>query len=351
MLAVLKKFFTPLLVAGAGAFAFLVLYAASEHPPSLAFDMRDIVLRASDALVHGQPIYFPPWTSGHPFSYVYPPLYAEVCTPLLLVPAAIAAWVLAVGSLAAVLGALWIVGVRDMTVLALAGVSSPVLLGGQVANAQALVCLLVAVTVRYGRSLPLATAVALKLMAWPLTFWLAFTQSTRRASAAVVAAAALILLPWAVIGFQGFTFYPQVVRADAKGQYGATYGLTMSGLPHGAVVAGLATAVALVFCWRRTRQGDHVGAFAFGVAATLAAAPIVWGYYFTLVLLALALRRPRFSPAWLLPLLFWVFPGPDAPVTTFDKLFGWALIGGMLVWLGSGAEPPRWPSTRTHHAL
>ena len=53
------------------------------------------------------------------------------------------------------------------------------------------------------------------------------------------------------------------------------------------------------------------------LAAALAASPIVWMHYFLLLLVPLALIRPRLSPLWLVPFAYWplglsAWPGGDA---------------------------------------
>jgi hypothetical protein len=40
----------------------------------------------------------------------------------------------------------------------------------------------------------------------------------------------------------------------------------------------------------------------------LAFSPIVWLHYLVLLLVPLAIARPRFSAVWLLPLLLWLTP-------------------------------------------
>ena len=58
------------------------------------------------------------------------------------------------------------------------------------------------------------------------------------------------------------------------------------------------------------RRGDEVRAFTCAVAATLALSPIVWLHYLVVLLVPLAIARPRFSAIWLLPILLWVSPKP-----------------------------------------
>ena len=50
--------------------------------------------------------------------------------------------------------------------------------------------------------------------------------------------------------------------------------------------------------------------FTCAVAATLALSPIVWLHYLVVLLVPVAIARPRFSALWLLPVLLWVSPQP-----------------------------------------
>ena len=66
----------------------------------------------------------------------------------------------------------------------------------------------------------------------------------------------------------------------------------------------------LVACVVLARQGDEPRSFTCAVAATLALSPIVWLHYLVLLLVPLAISRPRFSVIWLLPILLWSSPRP-----------------------------------------
>ena len=65
-----------------------------------------------------------------------------------------------------------------------------------------------------------------------------------------------------------------------------------------------------MFCVVLARRGDDRRSFTCAVAATLALSPIVWLHYLVLLLVPLAIIRPRFSAIWLLPVLLWVSPRP-----------------------------------------
>ena len=120
-----------------------------------------------------------------------------------------------------------------------------------------------------------------------------------------------------MIGFDGLTGYPDLVRRLSDIQAENSYSLV--GM---AATAGLPDAVGRGAHARRRRRaarglrasspaaGDEVRAFTCAVAATLALSPIVWLHYLVVLLVPLAIARPRFSAIWLLPILLWVSPKP-----------------------------------------
>jgi hypothetical protein len=66
-------------------------------------------------------------------------------------------------------------------------------------------------------------------------------------------------------------------------------------------------AVAGAVCLGLGRRGHDRPAFALSVATCLLATPIIWLHYFALLLVPLALARPKLSPIWFAPLLL-LFP-------------------------------------------
>ena len=80
-------------------------------------------------------------------------------------------------------------------------------------------------------------------------------------------------------------------------------------------------------CWlRRSRAADDdARSFTCAVAATLVLSPIVWLHYLVVLLVPVAITRPRFSVLWLLPVLLWVSPRPGYAegVQTFCPRDSW----------------------------
>ena len=131
---------------------------------------------------------------------------------------------------------------------------------------------------------------------------------------------------WAVIGFDGLTGYPDLLRRLSDLQSERSYSLVgmagQLGLSDavGSAHVALVGVGLLVGCVGFARRGDDARSFTCAVAATLALSPIVWLHYLVVLLVPLAILRPRFSALWLLPVLLWVSPAsrvrrrlPDVP--------------------------------------
>jgi hypothetical protein len=248
------------------------------------------------------------------------------------VDAATVLWTLL--SLAAIGTALWLLGVRDWRCYCLTALypttRSAVILG----TVGPLLLLAVGAAWRWRDRLLAAgaaagAAVALKLFLWPLAVWFAVLGRLRTALAAVGFALAFVFVPWAAIGFAGIGDYPDLLRRLADDEATASYSVEALGvrahLPETAAVilsllvtAGLLVLAVLVARDRgRTPRDREVAALTLCLAAALAASPIVWMHYFLLLLVPLALIRPRLSLLWLVPFAYWplglaAWPGADA---------------------------------------
>lgn len=275
----------------------------------------DLKLTSAQRLVHGETLY--PTEGRAAGGYPYPPLWAVLVTPLLLLPAAAAEYSAAVICVVLMLAALWIVGTRDPACYAIALWSVSVVALARMCNASALLAPLIALGYRWN-SAPTGIAVALKLYAWPLLLWGGITRGRRDLAMGIAAAAAAIFVPWAAIGFDGLTRYLSVARDITEATQGSTYSLRPSlSIP--------ITALAVGGMW--IRRSHPANSFAFGVLAMLAATPVLWDFYFSAVFVPLALQRPRASIAWLVPLAMWWAPGPILVASMFL----------LLAWLGVGA--------------
>jgi hypothetical protein len=208
----------------------------------------------------------------------------------------------------------------------------------------------------------IGTAIVLKLFLWPLAVWLAVTRRLRAAAAAVVFALALALVSWAAIGFAGIGAYPGLLRHLANDESTSSYSVVALGVRAHmpllaarviAVLVTLALLAAAVWVARDERQPARdrdVATLTLTLAAALAASPIVWVHYFLLLLVPLALTRPRLSLLWFVPFAFQplgeaAWPAGDA------RNLGLALVATLVI-LGAGVVHVDWrPALRRNPPL
>jgi alpha-1,2-mannosyltransferase len=326
-----------------GAFFLTASYAHG----SLAYDFRHAYLHAAEVLVDGRSPYpelDDPRLAAET-AYVYPPLLGWVLTPATLLANNVAYVAAALVSLALVLGSLLVLGVRDWRCYGAVLLWAPTLIGIQTASASLLVVLLVALAWRYREhtfsfAASLGLGIAVKLFVWPLLVWTLALRRIGAAIASVVAAAAAILVPWAFLGFEDLRRYPSILERlaelEAEKSYsfvGVTDGFGL-GTATGQVLA-VATGVALLaVCVVLGRRGDDLGSFTAAVAAALAFTPVIWQHYLVLLLVPLAVARPRFSALWLLPVALWLAERDNNGVpiqTVLPLLVTVALVTALLV--------------------
>ena len=121
------------------------------------------------------------------------------------------------GSLAAIFGALWLLGVRDLRCYAAFALWPPTILAWQNANISVLIVLACALAWRFRNSWPraglaLGIAIALKVLLWPLAVWFLATRRVWAAAIAVSVTTAGVLLSWAAIDFRGLASYPALLE-------------------------------------------------------------------------------------------------------------------------------------------
>ena len=139
-----------------------------------------------------------------------------------------------------------------------------------------------------------------------LAVWLALVGRVRAAARrrAVAAGASLLLL----VPFIGIGEYARLLRRLGDTFEHETYTPVRAadglGLPDTAarVATGVVGLGVLALAWRRRSLG-------LAIAAALVLSPIVWRHFFVLLLVPLALSRPRFDAVWLIPIGLWVGDG------------------------------------------
>jgi hypothetical protein len=252
-------------------------------------------------------------------AYVYPPQLAIALVPLTSLSVDVASALGFLAALGALLGALAVLGIRDMRCYAALLVSAPAWNALEMANFSAVLALGLALTWRFRSTLwPLATVlgltVAAKLFVWPVLVWTVATRRVRAAALAVTVGVVVTMGAWAAIGFDGLTAYPRLLErlteVHADDSYSFIGGADALGLDD--VIGRLAMLVVggglLVACARHGHDGDDRRAFTCAVAAALALTPILWQHHLVILFVPLALARPRFSAIWLAPAVLWLAP-------------------------------------------
>jgi alpha-1,2-mannosyltransferase len=254
------------------------------------------------------------------FRFPYPAGAAVSLAPLGLLGFHTAAAVWSALLIVSLLGGVWLLGVRDWRVLAVVVTSAPVISSVRLGTFTPLLVLALAIAWRWRarRLVPgiaIGAAIALKLFVWPLAIWLAATRRWLEAAVATLFAAGVTLGAWAAIGFDGLSVYPELLRRLADVVADRGYSLVALG-----VELGLSRGLADVLPWvvgcallgvcvllARRVDGDR-RAFVLAIVAALAFTPIIWLHYFTLLVVPLAVTRPRLSWVWLSLWVFWLTP-------------------------------------------
>jgi Glycosyltransferase family 87 len=301
------------LALGGALLATLVVAAGSRD---LALDFRDSYLPAAQSLLDvGSPYAIndrsPDGISG---VYLYPPQLAFALVPVTVLSTNVAAFVAFLVALAALMGALALLGVRDIRCFAILLVWAPAWQALQMANVSALLVLALALVWRYRDHVwrsgaVLGLAASLKLFLWPMLVWALASSRPRVAGCAVAVGFSVTIVSWAAIGFDGLTAYPDLLRSVGE-QPSYSIGAVVENLGYAPIVGYVLSSVVgwtlLALAVVLARRGDDVRAFTLAIAAALALTPILWWHYLALLVVPLALTRPRFSPIWLLPIAIWL---------------------------------------------
>jgi Glycosyltransferase family 87 len=310
-----------------------------------------IFLQAADDVRAGDNPYVSPDSYVNPDSvteqaqapYAYPPLLAIVLIPATVLPDDVGGSspvgvLVSLFLIACVVGTLALLDVRDWRCYPIALLYPPTLENVEYGAIGPALALLVALAWRYrdrvGRvAAALGAAVALKVFLWPLVVWLAATRRWKAAVGAAVVAAGLALASWAAIGFDGIADYPELLRrlsdVEAENSYSAYAILVAVGLSStlAHVVVAVVAAGLLGLGWRAARTGGDGDrrSFTYALAAGFVLTPILWLHYLVLLVVPIALARPRLSGLWLVPLAMTVFELLDL-YRGWPRGDGWSLL-------------------------
>jgi alpha-1,2-mannosyltransferase len=300
-----------------------------------------IFRRAGLAVLHGHSPYVNPTLKllAANDRFVYPTPFALPFIPFAAAPEKAAAVGFLVLSVAAVLGSVWLLGVRDWRCYGASMLGVPMFGALGVGSIGPLLLLLCALGWRFrDRSVagvPLALAAAAKLFLWPLLVWLLVTRRFR-AFAASLATIGVTLAVWAAIDPGGMRRYPETVRLLNDAQRWKSYSVQSLfislhvSVSTSELVAGAAAVAAVAALVLLRRRGDEV-TFAVAVVVALIATPIFWNHYLILLLAPIALERPRLAPLWLLPLVLWATPHPESLGVVWRIVLVLAVIGVVAV--------------------
>jgi hypothetical protein len=282
-----------------------------------------IFRRAAQAVIHGEsPFVAPdPHALAHFDKFVYPPSTAFLFAPFAALPLAVGQFLMFVLGLLATFAALRLLGVRDWRCYGLTLMTPPVV-NSLALGAVTPFLLLGAAAVWHYRDRPAvagpvgALTAVTKIFLWPIGFWLLATRRLRATAVAIGLASVLVVSGWAAIGFADARTYPHLLRVLTDVEQGASYspialiGLKGSAATASAFVLTLVSILGVVWAARRP-DGDR-RAFVIAVAGAILATPVLWLHYFQLLLVPIALYRPRLSGLWFVPLALWLTPASHA---------------------------------------
>lgn len=292
-------------------------------------------------------------TGGNPYSwshaqiasgvgaFPYPALAALLFVPFALLPKLLAALLWVALSMAGLGLTLRVLEVRDWRIYALSFLWWPVIIAWQSGNMTLLLALLLALAWRH-RDRPLvaglltALVISLKPFVWPIGLWLLATRRYRAAVWAVANGLALNLIAWGIVGFDQLSRYLQLDSAVTRALYRDGYGVISAAVRLGAgrpagTAAMLVIAVAMgLLCLWLGRHRSEKQALLVAVVLMLVASPLTWNHYLALLIVPLAILRPRLSREWLLPLVIWLCPGGLQESGWQVALF--ALVAGTVTW-------------------
>ena len=309
------------LLVGAPAITVILLVTyLSRH--EFAVDFQHAFWVVGHRMILGRSPYS--WTHAQIASAVsafpYPALTALLFAPFGLVPESAAAAIWVAGSMAAVPATLRVLRVRDWRLHAIAFLWWPVIIAWQSANMTLVLSLLVALIWRYRdrpavAGLLAATLISLKPVLWPIGLWLLATRRIAATGWALATGVLLNLVAWSIVGFDQLGRYIHLDSAVTTALYRYGYGIISMAVRAGAsrtlgtvLMVGLSLPLVVLCLWLGSRRRD-AQALLIAVVLTLTASPLAWMHYLALLLVPMAVLRPRMSPEWLLPLVLWLCPG------------------------------------------
>jgi hypothetical protein len=296
-----------------GTASLLRIYAGGDL---FASDFRRAYWPAARRVLHGASPYLPASTLDV-HSFVYPALGAILLAPFGWLDRDVAASVFTLINIASLLGAVWLLGVRDWRPYGLVFLWLPVISAWETANVTLPLALGIALVWRH-RDRPVvagvivAVLVSVKPFVWPLGVWLFASRRWGALATAIITTLAVNVGAWAVVGFGEISHFRDLLDALTHRGELTGYSLVALGLHAGtgrtAAYIGQMIVALLVTreCVRRAWRDDDVHGFSACVAMILVTTPVLWLHYFALLVVPIGLLNQRLSWAWALPMAMWV---------------------------------------------
>lgn len=297
-----------------------VLIAGLLHSHNFAFDFHGWYWPAGHRILAGAS----PYTFGVERAFNYPAFGGLLFVPFSILPRTTADGAFTACVIVAVPLTLRTLGVRDWRVYGIAFLWPPVVYGWETANVSLLLALGVALAWRFrDRAAIAGTAIAVvisvKLFLLPLAVWLLATRRYAALGIAAVVGTALSAGAWLIVGSHELAQYTHTLSLFAATAEHRGYSLVALCLQEGvsrsaayaaAVVLAVLAVLAALRVGRRGRGGGAADRLALGacVGASLIGSPVMECHYLSLLLVPLALARPRLSAVWALPLVLWIAP-------------------------------------------
>lgn len=282
-------------------------------PDVLAIDFHGQFWPAGRRVLDGLSPYDIRWMDiERDVAFPYNAVAALLFVPFALVPLWLAKIVFVAACIASVPLALRLLGIRDWRIYAITLIWVPVLTGAMYANISLPLVFGVAL-MWHQRHRPLVTGlllallVSVKLFVWPLALWLLACRHYSALAYASLFGLVLNVAAWAVIGFDQIGAYVNVLGLVTDRELPRSFSVLRVALDYGAsrpaayalalalaAIAGAATFVV-------ARRGRARSALLLATVTSLLATPVAWDHYVALLIVPLALLRPRFDLVWMVP--------------------------------------------------
>jgi hypothetical protein len=264
-------------------------------------------------VLHGLSPYDLGWQDVyHEIAFPYGPVAALLFVPFGLLPHGFADVLFTCLCIGAVPLTLWLSGVRDWRVHGVVFLWTPVIAGWTSANVTLLLGLGIALMWRFRdrawvAGFIVALLVSVKLFVWPLALWLLATRRYVALAYAVLSGLALNLVAWAIIGFDQVGPFIELLGLVTDRMEPHSDSVLAIALDHGAsrpaayaLTCALAT-IAGCSCFVLARRGREAAGLLLCIIVCFLATPVIWLHYFALLIVPIALLRPRLAIEWLLP--------------------------------------------------